>query len=109
MKIKIKSGYECRGSEFENGYKEFEVEKFDLKEVLKKCLVLEFGSEENCVEYWSGGGYNGIKKGEGMNEIVKYILEINESDKKNEYWEGEWMMSEESFVKIFIDGKLFLN
>jgi hypothetical protein len=97
MKIKIESGYE------------FEVEKFDLNEVLKKCLVLEFGSEEDCLKYWGEDGLRVILKGEGLNEVVKYILEINESDRKNEYWDGEWVMSEEGFVKIFVDGELFLS
>ena len=109
MKIKIKSGYESRGCGFNNGEYEFEVEKFDIKDVLKKCLVKEFGSEEKCVEYWSGGGFNGIEEGEGIDEVVKYSLEIMEYEKENGGFEGEWMVSEEGFVKIFVDGKLFLN
>ena len=41
MKIEIKKGYNCRNVDFDSGEFEFEVEKFDLKEVLKEVLIEE--------------------------------------------------------------------
>ena len=108
MKIKFKCGFNCSNVDFDNGEKEIEVEKFDLKDVLKKYLVMEFGSVEECVKYWSES-FKVINEGEGMDEIVNYILEMKECDVENEMWEGDWMVSEEGYVKIFVDGKLFLG
>lgn len=108
MKIKIKKGYNCRNVDFDSGEFEFEVEKFDLKEVLKEVLIEEFGSEEECVRYFKED-FNSIKEGEGIDEVIKGSIELMEWDKKMEYWEGEISISEEGYCKIFVDGKLFLG
>lgn len=108
MKVYIKKGYNCRHTDFDDGGYEIEVDKFDLKEVLKKVFINEFGSEEECVNYFSES-YRCIKEGEGIDEVIKSCLELVESDKEVNMWEGEYMISEEGYCKIFVDGKLFLG
>ena len=108
MKIEIKKGYNCRNVDFDDGEFEFEVEKFDLKEVLKKVLIEEFGSEEKCVKYFKEDFYC-IEENEGIDEVIEGSIKLMESDKKMGYWEGEISISEEGYCKIFIDGKLFLG
>lgn len=106
MEIKIKKGYNCRGVDFDDGEFEFEVEKFNLVEVLKKVLVEWFGSEEEVIEWWcefSGNDYKSVE------EVVKgEMIMLMESDKESGIWEGEWMVSEEEYCKIFVDGVLYV-
>ena len=107
MKIKIKKGYNCRNVDFDDGEYEFEVEKFDLVEVMSKVLIEEWKSEKECVEWWNDfSGKNYVK----VEEVVKgEVFEMMKWDKDNEYWEGELVISEEGYCKIFVDGKLFLG
>jgi len=106
MKIKIKKGNNCYNFEFDEGEYEFEVEKFDLVEVLSKVLIEEYGSELECVEWWNDFSKKNYVK---VEEVVKgEVISMMEFDKECECWEGELMISEEGYCKIFIDGKLFL-
>lgn len=108
MKVYIKKGYNCRHVDFDDGGYEIEVDKFDLKEVLKKVFIENFDSEEECVSYFRKD-LKSIKKDEGIDEVIKSCLELVESDKEINMWEGEYMISEEGYCKIFVDGKLYLG
>ena len=106
MNIKLEFGYNCRGYEFNERVVEFNerVVEFDLKEVLKKSLLIEYESEENVCEYFE----NGLNYGEvSFDKIVDIIIE----DYKGEYRDkdGEFMMGDEIFVKIYIDNKLVVE
>lgn len=107
MKIKIKKGYNCRNVDFDNGEYEFEVEKFDLVEVMSKVLIEYWGSEKECCGWWNSFSKKNYGK---VEEVVKgEVFEMMKWDKDNKYWEGELMISEEGYCKIFVDGKLFLG
>jgi hypothetical protein len=101
MKVNIEICVDCRDNVIVDNIIEFEVENFDINEVLKRGLVEEFGSEEECIEYWCDWGCCNYD----MNSIVEEIKKCYEFD---EVMKGEFGVCEEGFMRIYVDGKLYV-
>jgi hypothetical protein len=74
--------------------KEVGIEYSNERDFIRKCLIVEFGSEEECISYW-----NEFCGFENMEEVVNEIIEIREID-LNLGNDLGYVSSEEGFFKI---------
>lgn len=97
-KIRVEMAYECRGTVFENGAFEYEAEDFVLEDALKQALITEHGTEEDAIEFFKGF----------WNEAITCIEDVvfDSTTYEKLVKDGEFMISEEGFCKIFVDDKL---
>lgn len=71
---------------------EFEFE--NEEDLVEKCLLEEFGSEEKCVEYW-----NDFWECESMEEVVSEVIGIRNNDLEIGEEFG-YISREERFFKV---------
>ena len=71
---------------------EFEFE--NERDLVEKCLLEEFGSEEKCVEYWKG-----FWECESMEEVVSEVIGIRNNDLEIGEEFG-YISREERFFKV---------
>lgn len=84
-KVNVEFGYESRG--FEIVKKVVEIKYKDERDLVEKCLLEQYGSEMDCIEYWRDFvGFN------SMDKIVDDVI-------KNEKEFGVFISGEESFFR----------
>jgi hypothetical protein len=72
------------------------VEYKNERELISKCLFLEFESKDSVLEYWNEW-YGGI---ESIEEVVDMIIEEVECMKESGDWEGSYGLKEDVFVRV---------
>jgi len=92
-KFIVEFGYECRGVEDISKVEELEVK--DERDLVEKCLLIEFGEREKCEEYFLD--FYGL---DDMESIIGEVISM-----KNEDIENVYMSSEEGFFRVRKKGK----
>jgi hypothetical protein len=72
------------------------IEYKDEKDLINKCLLVEFGSEESILKYWNEW-YGGI---ESVEEVVDMVVEEVECMRENEDWDGSYGLKEDVFFRV---------
>ena len=88
-KFIVEFGYDCRGVESIDRVVELEVK--DEKDLVEKCLLVEFGGKRNCEEYFLD--FYGLSD---MESIVEEVISMKDDDIVN----NVYMSSEEGFFKV---------
>ena len=72
-KVSVEFGILGRFEEYVDNVVDIEFE--NEKDFVEKCLLVDFGSEEKCVDYWSR--YYNCKS---MEEVVELVVDMKKSD-----------------------------
>ena len=94
-KVIVEFGFESRGGEFVVSEKEMEFE--NERDFIKECLLEEFDSEVECIEFWKG--YCNVSNINNMEDVVDEIVFLKRFD-ESVGGEFGYLSSEEGFFRI---------